>query len=83
MMMNSMPNRDSNPSKSSDLTNQEQTMGNYHKVDKGELFIQEGMTLITEVDSDKYLDMASRQRRAKKKDGLYPNQENYLERLED
>ena len=33
-------------------------MGNYHKVDKGEFFIEEGMTLITEVDSDKYLDMA-------------------------
>ena len=30
-------------------------MGNYHKVDKGELFIQEGMTLITDTKSDKYL----------------------------
>jgi|TARA_B100000925_G_C21990864_1_gene466773 hypothetical protein len=58
-------------------------MGNYHKVDKGELFIQEGMTLITEVDSDKYLDMASRRRRAKQKDGLHAPEDNYVERLED
>ena len=83
MTMNPMPNRDSNPYKSSDLTNQEQKMGNYHKVDKGELFIQEGMTVITEVDSDMYLDVAARRRRAKANDGLYPNQENYPERLED
>ena len=58
-------------------------MGNYHKVDKGELFIQEGMTLITEVDSDKYLDMAARRRRAQKKEEIYAPETDYLERLED
>ena len=55
-------------------------MGNYHKVDKGEFFIQEGMTLITEVDSDKYLDMAARRRRAKQKEELYQIPEDRLER---
>ena len=58
-------------------------MGNYHKVDKGEFFIVEGMTLITEVDSDKYLDMAARRRRAKQKEELYTPEVDYLERLED
>lgn len=42
-------------------------MGNYHKVDKGEFFIEEGKTLITETDSDRYLDVAAKRRRAKKK----------------
>mgnify|MGYP001414249794 FL=1 len=55
-------------------------MGNYHKVDKGEFFIEEGMTLITEVDSDKYLDMAARRRRAKEKEELYQIPEDRLER---
>tara|TARA_A100001035_G_scaffold247049_1_gene216329 strand:+ start:65 stop:283 length:219 start_codon:yes stop_codon:yes gene_type:complete len=55
-------------------------MGNYHKVDKGEFFIEEGMTLITEVDSDKYLDMAARRRRAKQKEELYQVPEDRLER---
>jgi len=55
-------------------------MGNYHKVDKGEFFIEEGMTLITEVDSDKYLDMAARRRRAKQKEELYQIPEDRLER---
>jgi len=58
-------------------------MGNYHKVDKGEIFIEEGMTLITEVDSDKYLDMAARKRRAKQKEELHSPETDYLERLED
>lgn len=58
-------------------------MGNYHKVDKGELFIQEGMTLITEVDSDKYLDMATRKRLAKQKEEVFAPETDYLERLED
>jgi len=58
-------------------------MGNYHKVDKGELFIQEGMTLITEVDSDKYLDMSARKRRAKQKEEVFAPEEVYLEHLED
>lgn len=58
-------------------------MGNYHKVDKGELFIQEGMTLITEVDSDKYLDIATRKRLAKQKEEVFAPETDYLERLED
>ena len=35
-------------------------MGNHHKVDKSQGFIDEGMTLITETDSDKYLNMAAK-----------------------
>jgi len=58
-------------------------MGNYHKVDKGELFIQEGMTLITEVDSDKYLDLATRKRRTKQKEEVFTSDANYLEHFED
>ena len=58
-------------------------MGNYHKVDKGELFIQEGMTLITEVDSDKYLDLAARKRRTKQKEEVFAPETNYLEHFED
>jgi len=46
-------------------------MGNHHKVDKSQSFIDEGMTLITETDSDRYLDAAARQRRTRKKEELY------------
>ena len=35
-------------------------MGNHHKVDKSQDFMDEGMTLITETDSDKYLAMAAK-----------------------
>lgn len=42
------------------------------RVDKSKEFIEEGMTLITETDSDRYLDQAARQRRSKKKEELYP-----------
>ena len=55
-------------------------MGNYHRVDKGEFFIEEGMTLNTEVDSDKYLDKAAKRRRAKQKEELYQIPEDRLER---
>ena len=55
-------------------------MGNYHKVDKGEFFIEEGMTLITEVDSDKYLALAEKRRRAKQKEEHYQIPEDRLER---
>ncbi|MAD25796.1 MAG: hypothetical protein CMO44_16675 [Verrucomicrobiales bacterium] len=48
-------------------------MGNHLKVDKSQSFIDEGMTLITETDSDKYLDMASKRNRNKRKEELYPN----------
>jgi|TARA_Y100000287_G_scaffold154044_1_gene130364 hypothetical protein len=47
-------------------------MGNHHKVDKSQGFIDEGMTLITETDSDKYLNMAAKRNRNKKKEELYP-----------
>ena len=54
-------------------------MGNYHKVDKGEFFVEEGMTLITEVDSDKYLNMSEKRRRAKEKEEIYSIPEDRLE----
>jgi hypothetical protein len=54
-------------------------MGNYHKVDKGDLFIDEGMTLITEVDSDKYLSMSEKRRRVTKKEEIYSIPEDRLE----
>jgi len=47
-------------------------MGNHHQVDKGELFIEQGMTLITEVESEKYLRKASRQRKSTQNEELYP-----------
>ena len=55
-------------------------MGNHHKVDKGQDFIDEGMTLITETDSDRYLDAPAKRRRAKEKEELYPMPEDRLER---
>ncbi len=54
-------------------------MGN-SRVDKGQNFIDEGMTLITETDSDRYLDAAAKRRRAKEKEELYPMPEDRLER---
>jgi hypothetical protein len=54
-------------------------MGN-SPVDKGQEFLDEGMTLITETDADRYLNQAARQRRAKKKEELYPLPEDRLER---
>lgn len=55
-------------------------MGNHHHVDKSQEFIDEGMTLITETDSDRYLNAAARQKRAKKKEELYPLPEDRLSR---
>ena len=49
-------------------------------VDKSNEFIEEGMTLITETDSDRLLDAAAKQRRAKNRDELYPLPEDRLER---
>ena len=54
-------------------------MGN-SRVDKGQNFIDEGMTLITETDADRYLELARKQRKAKKKEELYPMPEDRLER---
>lgn len=36
-----------------------------HKVDKGEHFIQSGMTLITEIESEKYLIKAQNAKKSK------------------
>jgi len=55
-------------------------MGNHLKVDKSEEFINEGMTLITETDSDRYLDAAAKRRRAKQKEELYPMPEDRMDR---
>ena len=49
-------------------------------VDKGGEFIEEGMTLITETDSDRLLDAATKRRRAKKRDELYPLPEDHMDR---
>lgn len=46
-------------------------------VDKSEDFIKEGMTLITEVDSDKYLKPT---RKIEQKEELYPIPEDRLSR---
>jgi len=54
-------------------------MGN-SRVDKGRDFIEEGMTLITETDSDRYLELARKQRLEKKKEELYPIPENRMDR---
>jgi len=45
-------------------------MGN-SPVDKSKDFINEGMTLITETDSDKYLAMSAKRNRNKPKEELY------------
>ena len=54
-------------------------MGN-SRVDKGQDFIDEGMTLITETDADRYLELARKQRQAKKREELYPMPEDRMER---
>ena len=72
--------RDSNPSKSSVFNETGAKMSNYHKVDKGELFIEQGMTLITEVESEKYLRQAAKQRKITQNEELYPIPDDRLER---
>jgi len=54
-------------------------MGN-SPVDKGQNFIDEGMTLITETDADKYLELATKRNRNKRKEELYPLPEDRTER---
>jgi len=45
-------------------------------VDKGEDFVNEGMTLITETDSDKYLNMSAKRNRNKaKNEEVFDSQE--------
>jgi hypothetical protein len=55
-------------------------MGNHFEVDKSTDFIEEGMTLITETDSDRLLNMASKRNRNKRKEELYPVPEDRMER---
>jgi len=55
-------------------------MGNHFQVDKSNDFVDSGKTLITETDSDKYLDMVSKRNRNKRKEEIYPIPENRLER---
>ncbi len=58
-------------------------MGNYHKVDKGELFIEEGMTLITEVDSDKYLNRSKNRKITTENEEIFPIEDNYSDCIAD
>jgi len=55
-------------------------MGNHFEVDKSTDFIEEGMTLITETDSDRLLNMASERNRNKRKEELYPVPEDRMAR---
>ena len=55
-------------------------MGNHHQVDKGDFFIKQGMTLITEVESEKYLKIAEKRRKIAENEDLYPIPEDRLER---
>lgn len=55
-------------------------MGNHFQVDKSNEFTDEGMTLITETDSDRYLNAAAKRNRNKRKEELYPIPENRLDR---
>ena len=55
-------------------------MGNHHQVDKGDFFIKQGMTLITEVESEKYLKIAGKRKKIAENDDLYPIPEDRLER---
>lgn len=55
-------------------------MGNHFEVDKSTDFIEEGMTLITETDSDRLLDMVAKRNRNKRKEELYPVPEDRMER---
>jgi hypothetical protein len=70
--------RDSNPLKSSvsPFYSRKKTMGLY-PVDKSKDFIDEGMTLITETDSEKHL---KAYKKMKKKEELYPLPEDRYER---
>lgn len=54
-------------------------MGN-SPVDKSKGFIDDGMTLITETDADKYLDLAAKRNRNKRKEELYDIPKNRLSR---
>lgn len=53
-------------------------MGNHHQVDKSQEFIDQGMTLITETDSDKYLKKAGKMK-AFKEGEIFDNQEEWAD----
>jgi hypothetical protein len=55
-------------------------MENHFEVDKSSNFIEEGMTLITETDSDRLLNIAAKRNRNKRKEELYPVPEDRMER---
>jgi hypothetical protein len=55
-------------------------MANHFEVDKSNEFIEEGMTLITETDSDKLLNIAAKRNRNKRKEELYPIPEDRMDR---
>lgn len=55
-------------------------MGNHFEVDKSNDFIEEGMTLITETDSDRLLNMVAKRNRNKRKEELYPIPQDRMER---
>jgi hypothetical protein len=55
-------------------------MANHFEVDKSNEFIEEGMTLITETDSDRLLNIAAKRNRNKRKEELYPVPEDRMER---
>jgi hypothetical protein len=55
-------------------------MANHFEVDKSSNFIEEGMTLITETDSDRLLNIAAKRNRNKRKEELYPVPEDRMER---
>ena len=49
-------------------------------VDKGEDFVKEGMTLITETDSDKYLNIAAKRNRNKaKNEDIFDNSQEWAD----
>ena len=55
-------------------------MANHFEVDKSNEFVEEGMTLITETDSDRLLNLVAKRNRNKRKEELYPIPEDRMER---
>lgn len=53
-------------------------MGNHHQVDKSQEFVDQGMTLITETDSDKYLKKAGKMKSFKEGE-IFDNQEEWAD----
>lgn len=55
-------------------------MATHFEVDKSDDFIEGGMTLITETDSDRLLNIAAKRNRNKRKEELYSIPEDRMER---